>query len=246
MGLPERARACLFDVDGVLTKTAMVHAAAWKEMFDGYLRDRAARHHVPFVAFDAVGDYDAFVDGKARADGTRSFLTARGIELPEGDPDDPAGAETVQGLGRRKNDLLLRRIRQNGVEAYPGSLRYVRATREAGLRCAAVSSSKNCAEVLIAAGIDDLFDARVDGHTAEQEHLRGKPSPDMFLAVARVLGIQPDDAVVFEDALAGVAAGRAGGFGFVVGVDRTGQADELIAHGADVVVRDLGDMLAPP
>jgi beta-phosphoglucomutase family hydrolase len=243
LGLPDQVQACLFDLDGVLTQTAKVHAAAWKEMFDAYLRRRADQRGEPFVAFDPVGDYDAYVDGKPRADGTRSFLKSRHIELPEGGPDDPPGAETVQGLGNAKNEIVLRHIRTDGVQVYDGSLRYVRAVREAGLRRAVVSSSTNCADVLVAAGIEDLFEERIDGLTAEHDHLAGKPAPDMFLAGARALGVAPGDAVVFEDALAGVAAGRAGGFGFVVGVDRAGQAAELKAHGADVVVADLADLL---
>ena len=207
VGLPEHVRACLFDLDGVLTRTAAVHAAAWKEMFDDYLRTRVRRSSGPFVAFDPVLDYDTYVDGKPRADGTRSFLTSRGIELPEGAPDDPPDAETVQGLGNRKNAIVLRRIREEGVQIYDGSIRYVRAARAAGLRLAVVSSSKNCAGVLVAAGIADLFDTRVDGRTAERDHLAGKPAPDLFLAAARALGIRPAHAAVFEDALVGVAAG---------------------------------------
>jgi beta-phosphoglucomutase family hydrolase len=243
VGLPWVVGACLFDLDGVLTKTAEVHAAAWKEMFDAYLQTRARRAGGAFVAFDPVGDYDAYVDGKPRADGTRSFLAARGIELPEGGPDDPAGAETVHGLGNRKNEIVLRRIRHDGVAAYEGSVRYVKATRDAGLLRAVVSSSANCADVLRAAGIDDLFDVRVDGVTAMRDHLAGKPAPDMFLAAARALGVAPAEAAVFEDALAGVAAGRAGGFAFVVGVDRSGQAQALADHGADIVVGDLAELL---
>jgi beta-phosphoglucomutase family hydrolase len=246
VGLPDHARACLFDLDGVLTQTAKVHAAAWKEMFDAYLRTCARRSGRPFVAFDPVRDYDTYVDGKPRSDGTRSFLTARGIELPEGEPNDPPDAETVQGLGNRKNNIVLRRIRDDGVQVYAGSIRYVGAVRAAGLRAAVVSSSKNRAGVLVAAGIADLFDASVDGRTAERDHLAGKPAPDLFLAAARALEIAPADAAVFEDALVGVAAGRAGGFGFVVGVDRAGQADALAAHGADVAVADLADLLSAP
>jgi len=246
VGLPAQVRACLFDLDGVLTQTATVHAAAWKEMFDAYLRARARQRHEAFVAFDAVTDYDAYVDGKPRADGTRSFLAARGIELPEGTPNDPAGDETVAGLGNRKNDIMLRRIRDDGVQPYPGSVRYVRAAREAGLHRAVVSSSANCRDVLVAAGINELFEERVDGLTARRDHLAGKPAPDTFLAAARALDVAPADAAVFEDALAGVAAGRAGGFGFVVGVDRAGQAEQFSAHGADVVVGDLADLLAAP
>ncbi len=245
LGLPDGVRGCLFDLDGVLTKTAAVHDAAWKEMFDSYLRDRAGRTGQPFVPFDPVLDYDEYVDGKPRAEGTRSFLESRGIKLPAGDADDPPDAETIHGLGNRKNEIVLRRIRTDGVQAYPGSVRYVRAARDAGLRRAVVSSSANCRDVLVAAGIADLFEARIDGVVADQEHLKGKPAPDTFLAGARAVGLEPAAAAVFEDALAGVAAGRAGGFGCVVGVDRAGQADALRAHGADIVVADLADLLDP-
>jgi beta-phosphoglucomutase family hydrolase len=243
LGLPDGVRGCLFDLDGVLTQTAKVHAAAWKEMFDDYLRERARETGQPFVAFDPVRDYDEFVDGKPRADGTRSFLASRGIELPKGQDDDPASAQTIYGLGNRKNEIVLKRIRADGVEAYEGSVRYVRAVRDAGLPSAVVSSSANAHDVLVAAGIEDLFEERIDGVVAEQEHLRGKPAPDTFLAGARALGLRPSASVVFEDALAGVAAGRAGGFGFVVGVDRVGQAAELREHGADIVVTDLAELL---
>jgi len=249
IGLPDGIRGCLFDLDGVLTKTAKVHDAAWKEMFDSFLRERAASTGQPnaaFVPFDPVKDYDEYVDGKPRADGTRSFLESRGIELPEGSPDDPPDAQTVNGLGNRKNVILLKRIKEDGVEAYEGSVRYVRAARDAGLRRAVVSSSANCRDVLVAAGIEDLFEARIDGLVAAREHLRGKPAPDTFLAGARALGLEPQAAAVFEDALAGVAAGRAGGFGYVVGVDRAGQAAALKTHGADIVVEDLAELLDRP
>lgn len=246
LGIPDQIRACLFDLDGVLTQTAKVHAAAWKEMFDDYLRQRAKRCGEPFVPFDAVADYEAYVDGKPRADGTRSFLASRGITLPEGTPADPPTAETVQGLSTRKNKLVLDLIRRDGVHVYEGSVRYLQAVRGAGLPRAVVSSSANCRDVLIAAGIIDLFDQQVDGLVAEREHLRGKPAPDTFLAGARALGVPASAAAVFEDAQAGVAAGRAGGFGFVVGVDRLGQADALRAHGADVVVTDLAELLERP
>jgi beta-phosphoglucomutase family hydrolase len=243
LGLPDGTHACLFDLDGVLTKTAVVHNAAWKEMFDAYLQERSRRTGEPFVPFDPGRDYDEYVDGKPRADGTRSFLASRGIELPEGGDDDPPSAETIHGLGTRKNEIVLRRIREDGVEAYESSVRYVRAARDAGLRRAVVSSSANCRDVLVAAGIEDLFEARIDGVVAGREHLRGKPAPDTFLAAARALGLGPQAAAVFEDALAGVEAGRAGSFRFVVGVDRTGQADALKKHGADVVVADLAELL---
>jgi beta-phosphoglucomutase family hydrolase len=243
LGLPESVRAGLFDLDGVLTQTAKVHAAAWKEMFDGFLSERATKDGEPFRPFDPVADYDEYVDGKPRYDGVRSFLAARGIDLPEGAESDPDAAETVHALGNRKNEIVLRMIHEQGVEAYEGSVRYVRAARDAGLKTAVVSSSSNCREVLVAAGIEELFEQRIDGLVAERDHLEGKPAPDTFLAGARALGVGPEQAAVFEDALAGVAAGRAGGFACVVGVDRVGQADELRAHGADLVVSDLAELL---
>jgi beta-phosphoglucomutase family hydrolase len=243
LGLPDTIEACLFDLDGVLTQTAVVHAAAWKEMFDAFLQERASRTGTPFEPFDPVADYDEYVDGKPRYDGVRSFLGARGIELPEGTPDDPPDAETIHGLGNRKNELVLTMIRRQGVRVYEGSVRYVRATRAAGLDRAVVTSSANAHEVLVAAGIDDLFDVLIDGLVAVHERLRGKPAPDTFLAAARALGVAPAQAAVFEDALAGVAAGRAGRFGFVVGVDRVGQAAALREHGADRVVADLAELI---
>jgi beta-phosphoglucomutase family hydrolase len=246
LGLPKRVRACLFDLDGVLTETAKVHAAAWKEMFDAYLKARADKSGEPFVAFDKEADYETYVDGKTRGDGTRSFLESRHIELPDGAPEDQAWAETVNGLGNAKNEIVLRRIREDGVEAYAGSVRYVRAVRAAGLRRAVVSSSANCAAVLVAAGIAELFEIRIDGVIVEADHLAGKPAPDTFLAAARALGVDPNQAAVFEDALSGVEAGRAGGFGFVVGVDRVGQAEALRAHGADIIVTDLAELLDRP
>jgi beta-phosphoglucomutase family hydrolase len=245
LGLPDSARACLFDMDGVLTKTAVVHARAWKEMFDGYLQGRADRTGEPFRPFDAHEDYDRYVDGKPRSDGVRSFLEARGITLPEGEPGDPPDAETVAGLGNRKNELVQRLIHDEGVEAYDGSIRYVRAAAEHGLRRAVVSSSANTHDVLAAGGIARPLVEVVGRDLAERERLRGKPEPDTFLAGARLLGVDADAAVVFEDSLAGVAAGRAGAFGCVVGVDRVGQADALREHGADLVVPDLGDLLPP-
>ena len=233
----------MFDLDGVLTQTAKVHAAAWKEMFDAYLRDRAERTGEEFVPFDAHDDYDAYVDGKPRYDGVRDFLRSRGIDLPQGSPGDDPQAETIDGLGNRKNEIVLGLIREHGVEAYEGSRRYLEAARDAGMRRAVVSSSANCRDVVRAAGIEDLLEVRVDGVVAEREHLKGKPAPDTFLAAARELGVDARAAAVFEDALAGVEAGRAGGFGCVVGVDRVGQADALREHGADVVVADLAELL---
>jgi beta-phosphoglucomutase family hydrolase len=243
LGLPDAVRACLFDLDGVLTRTALVHAAAWKRMFDDYLLERSRRTGEPFAPFDPVADYARYVDGMPRADGVRSFLASRGIALPEGGPDDPPEAETVRGLGNRKNVLVRTLIAEGGVEVYDGSVRYALAARAAGLRIAVVSSSTNCREVLRAAGIEDLFEAVVDGNEAERRGLRGKPAPDTFLAGAGALGARPSEAAVFEDALAGVTAGRAGGFGIVVGVDRIGQREALLAAGAHVVVADLAELL---
>jgi beta-phosphoglucomutase family hydrolase len=239
-------RACLFDLDGVLTQTAAVHAAAWKEMFDAYLRERSKRTGELFKAFERVTDYDTYVDGKPRADGTRSFLQSRGIALPEGNADDDPEAETVHGLGNRKNGIVLRLLREAGVTVFPGSLRYLRATGAAGLLRAVVSSSTNTHAVLVAAGIVDDFDACIDGLIAERDGLKGKPGPDTYLAAARALDVAPARAAVFEDALAGVEAGRTGGFGFVVGVDRAGQRDALRELGADIVVNDLADLLDQP
>jgi len=241
LGLPAPVRACLFDLDGVLTRTATVHAAAWTEMFDEFLRARAPAPGEDLSPF-TPGDYDCYVDGRPRLDGTRAFLESRGIHLPEGDAGDPAGAPTVTGLGTRKNNLVLARLAVS-VAVYEGSVRYVDAARAADLGTAVVSSSANAREVLAAGGIDDRFDVVVDGVVAEARGLRGKPAPDTFVAAATDLGLGPPAAAVFEDALAGVEAGRAGGFGFVVGVDRVGQADALREHGADVVVADLADLL---
>lgn len=243
LGLPDQVTACLFDLDGVLTRTALVHNAAWKEMFDSYLRERADRTGVPFVPFDPDADYRRHVDGRPRPDGVRTFLASRGITLPEGSPADPPDEETVHGLGNRKNAQFTRQVREHGVRAYPGSVAYLRAARDAGLRRAVVSASANCAEVVAAAGLAEFLEVRVDGVVAAEQGLRGKPRPDTFLAGARLLGVAPGKAAVFEDALAGVEAGRAGGFGYVVGVDRVGDADALRAHGADVVVEDLAQLL---
>jgi beta-phosphoglucomutase family hydrolase len=234
LALPAGITTCLFDLDGVLTQTAEVHARAWKELFDGYLRERAQQRGEAFEEFALPRDYDRYVDGKPRLEGVRSFLASRGIEEPD---------ETVQALGTRKNELVLRLIHDHGVEAYEGSVRFVEAARDQGLRRAVVSSSTNCQDVLEAAGIDGLLEARVDGLVAERDGLAGKPAPDTFLAAGRLLGAEPAEAAVFEDALAGVEAGRAGAFGWVVGVDRSGQADDLRRHGADVVVQDLAELL---
>ncbi|MFI7404214.1 HAD family hydrolase [Streptomyces sp. NPDC049541] len=239
LGLPEDIQACLFDLDGVVTRTAVVHAAAWKETFDAFLRERDGERFRPF---DATADYDEYVDGRPRADGVRTFLASRGIELPEGSPDDPPDKATVHGLGNRKNVLLLERIRTQGVEAYEGTLRYIEAVRAQGLRTAIVSSSANTRDVLRSIHAEDLFEVRIDGVVAAERKLPGKPNPDTFLEAARDLGIEPSRAAVFEDALAGMDAGRSGRFGYVVGVDRVGQTDALYAHGADVVVQDLAEL----
>lgn len=231
LGLPATITACLFDLDGVLTKTATVHAAAWKQMFDEFLSSYGNGSQAPF---DARRDYDTYVDGKPRLDGTRDFLASRHIDVPE---------ETIERLSNRKNELVLERIHTDGVETYAGSVDYVRQVRAAGLKTAVVSSSANTRDVLETTGMTDCFDARIDGVVAKQRHLNGKPAPDTFLAGAEAVGAQPIQAAVFEDALAGVAAGRAGHFGLVVGVDRVGQADDLRRHGADIVVDDLAELL---
>ncbi|PRY18515.1 beta-phosphoglucomutase family hydrolase [Kineococcus rhizosphaerae] len=249
LGLPDHVTALLFDLDGVLTNTAAVHDAAWKATFDVFLRARAERTGEAFRPFDADADYATFVDGKPREDGVRDFLASREIHLPDGSPDDPADQPyeetTVAGLGNRKNADLLRRIASDGVEVYEGSRRYLRAAREAGLRRAVVSSSANTRQVLEVTHLADLVEERVDGVTLREKGIEGKPAPDSFLEGARVLGVDPARAVVFEDALSGVAAGRAGGFGAVVGVDRLGHGhgDALREHGATVVVTDLADLL---
>ena len=233
----------MFDLDGVLTRTAEVHAVAWKQMFDAYLLDRSRQTGEPFRPFEIATDYAEYVDGKLRQDGTRSFLASRGLQIPEGSDDDPPSAETVHGLATRKNELVLEVIERSGVEVYEGSVRFVEAVRDAGLRRAVVSASKNCRAVLAAAGIEDLFEVRVDGIASDERRLRGKPAPDMFLDAADALGVDPRHCAVFEDAVAGVEAGRAGGFGWVVGVDRIGQAEALRRHGADRVVGDLSELL---
>jgi beta-phosphoglucomutase family hydrolase len=242
-GLPPEIEACLFDLDGVLTDTARIHRRAWAAMFDEFLRERAETHGEPFVAFDPVADYDDHIDGKLRYDGVRAFLAARGIELPDGEPSDPPGAETVCGLGNRKERAVLATIERDGVTAFPGSVRYLEAVREAGLHRAVVSASSNCRPVLQRAHLDGLLETVVDGRVARAADLRGKPAPDTYLEAARRLGVAPRRAAVFEDAIAGVEAGRAGGFGIVVGVDRAQAVRMLLAHGATVVVSDLADLL---
>jgi len=236
LGLPEGTRACLFDLDGVLTQTAKLHARAWKQTFDDFLRERSLRTGEPFVPFSPA-DYTHWVDGKLRLDGAGAFLASRGIRLPEPE---------IAALARRKDELLLDLLRKGHVETYDGSVRYLEKARDAGMLTAVVSASRHCADVLASAGIEQLFDARIDGMVAAEAHLAGKPAPDTFLAAARALDVAPSQAAVFEDALAGVEAGRAGRFGFVVGVDRAGQAAELHSHGADVVVSDLAALLEQP
>jgi beta-phosphoglucomutase family hydrolase len=243
LGLPDSVRACLFDLDGVLTDTASVHRKAWKAMFDAYLRERAERSGDRFVPFDIDEDYRRYVDGKRREDGVRSFLASRAITLPEGEPGDDASAETVHGLGNRKNELFHQTLRTDGVDVFDGSRRYLDAVKAAGLGVAVVSSSANTREVLEVTGLAPFVEVRVDGVTMRQENIAGKPAPDSFLRAAELLGVSPDQAAVFEDALAGVAAGRAGNFAVVVGVDRLGQADELRRNGADIVVADLAELL---
>jgi beta-phosphoglucomutase family hydrolase len=234
LDLPDGIQACLFDLDGVLTQTAKIHAQAWKQMFDEFLREWSERTGAPFHEFDRPTDYDEYVDGKPRLDGVKSFLESRDIHLSQ---------DEIRELGERKNDIVLKLIHDQGVEPYEGSVRFAEAAREQGLRRAVVSSSTNCKDVLIAAGIEHLFEARIDGAVAEREGLAGKPAPDTFLAGARALGVEADAAAVFEDAQAGVQAGRAGNFGWVVGVDRTGQRDALERRGADVVVDDLAELV---
>jgi beta-phosphoglucomutase family hydrolase len=240
---PDRFDAALFDLDGVLTKTAAVHASAWRQMFDEYLHERSRREHEPFVPFEVPTDYTRHLDGKPRYDGVRNFLASRDIVLPEGSPTDPPEAETVCGLGNRKDELVKRLLETEGVETFESSIRLVDAVRAAGIGTAVVSSSKNCTTIIEAAGIADKFDAQVDGYAVEEGGLRGKPAPDTYLEAARQLGATPQRSVVFEDALSGVEAGRSGSFGLVVGVDRADQATALREHGADIVVTDLAVLI---
>jgi beta-phosphoglucomutase family hydrolase len=249
--LPAGLCACLFDLDGVLTRTASLHAAAWKAMFDEFLAEYARRAGHPFVPFDARADYERYVDGRRREDGVRTFLTSRGIELPEGTDDDEPGVWTVRGLGLLKNADVVRRIANGEVEVFDGSVEFVRRARAAGIRTAVVSSSANTVDILRVTGLADLFEARIDGLVAAARGLPGKPAPDTFLAGAAALGVAPHEAAVFEDATAGVEAGRAGGFAVVVGVDRSddpasgSREKELREHGAGVVVRDLSELELP-
>jgi beta-phosphoglucomutase family hydrolase len=246
LGLPDGTRACLFDLDGVLTDTASVHRKAWEAMFDAYLHKRARDGGGEYVAFDPDADYRDYVDGKTREDGVRSFLASRDIQLPEGSPSDGESVDSVYGLGNRKNELFQKTLKTDGVTVFEGSRRYLKAVADAGLKIAVVSSSANTREVLDIADLSKYVEHRVDGVTIAKEHLAGKPAPDSYLRGAELLGVAASEAVVFEDALAGVEAGRAGHFGLVVGVDRANQADALREHGADVVVADLADLLDAP
>ena len=239
---PERFDTVLFDMDGVLTSTATIHSRSWKTMFDDFLHHRAAQRKEPFRPFEIATDYKRYVDGKLRYEGVRSFLASRDIALAEGTPEDPPTVETVCGLGNRKDELVKAAIAQGKVESYPDSVAVVRRLREQSIRTAVVSASNNCEEVLRAAGILDLFELRVDGVVATTLGLPGKPAPDTFLEAARMLGVSPARAVVVEDAIAGIRAARAGGFGHVVGVDREGTGDALRTEGADVVVTDLAEL----
>jgi beta-phosphoglucomutase family hydrolase len=239
----DRYEAVLFDVDGVLTDTAPLHAAAWKEMFDEFLHRWSVEHGHPFRPFRIDPDYGAFVDGKPRFEGVASFLESRRIVLPEGHPDDSADTDTIHGLSKRKNEIFGRLVRDQGVDPFEGSLRFVEHVREAGLRTAVVSSSRNAELMLETAGLGDLFDVRIDGIVAQELGLSGQPAPDTFLEGARRLDVKPEKAVVVEDAIVGIEAARLGGFGFIIGVDRMDGADRMSELGADIVVRDLGDLL---
>jgi beta-phosphoglucomutase family hydrolase len=240
---PQEFDAVLFDMDGVLTATAKVHAASWKKLFDDFLKKRAAETGEPFTPFDIKTDYKLYVDGKLREEGVSSFLESRGIKLPAGEAGDPPESETVFGLGNRKNDLVTKIIETEGVDIYDGSIALVRYLREQGIKTAVVSASKNCEAVLQVTGIIDLFDVVVDGNVAARLGLSGKPAPDTFLQAAKLLDSEPDRAVVVEDAISGVQAGRAGKFGLVIGVDRHGEPDSLRNNGADIVVDDLEKLL---
>jgi len=241
----DRYDAVLLDLDGVITDTASVHAACWKKTFDDYLKARAAKRGEPFRPFDPASDYRLYVDGKPRFDGVRDFLASRGITLPEGSTNDPPSAETIGGVGNRKNELVNKIIEEDGVEPYAGSVRFIHQLTDRGMKVAVVTSSQNCLSVLKAAKLDKLFDVLVDGNVIHERHLSGKPAPDTFLMAANLLGVTPDRAVVVEDAISGVEAGANGHFGLVIGVDRKGNSEELRQHGADLVVRDLAELVEP-
>jgi beta-phosphoglucomutase family hydrolase len=238
----ERYDAILLDLDGVITDTASLHAACWKQMFDEYLQKRSARTGKAFHPFDPVVDYRLYVDGKPRFDGVRDFLISRDIHLSDGNPEDRPDAETVAGLGNRKNVLFDEIIETRGVQPYEGSVELINEFRRDGFKIAVVTSSHNCAAVLRAANLNACFDARVDGNTLDVRHLVGKPAPDTYLMAAKLLGVEPSRAVVIEDAIAGVEAGCNGHFGLVIGVARNGNSEELLQHGANVVVKDLGEL----
>jgi beta-phosphoglucomutase family hydrolase len=235
--------AVLFDLDGVITNTANIHAKCWKQMFDEYLQKRASERGEPFRPFDLVADYQIYVDGKPRFDGVRDFLRSRGIQLLEGNLDDPGNVETVRGLGNRKDHMVNRVIAEVGVEAYTGTVQFIQQLRRDGFKIAVVTSSQHCDAVLRAAKLDKFFEVRVDGNVIENQRLAGKPAPDTFLAAARLLGVEPKRTVVIEDALSGVEAGSNGKFGLVVGVARKGNAEELMRHGAHLVVEDLSELV---
>ncbi len=234
--------AAIFDLDGVVTQTAKLHAIAWKRLFDQFLENASKDRHIPFVPFDIKADYKTYVDGKPRYDGIQSFLASRRIQLPWGNPDDPPNWTTIIGLGKIKNQYYLELLHQKGADVYASSVELIREFREKGLKTAVVSSSKNCQEILEVAHIEHLFDTRVDGEVGERLHLRGKPNPDYFLQAARNLQVLPARSIVFEDALSGVEAGAKGGFGLVIGVNRENQASALKAHGANIVVDDLSEL----
>ena len=240
---PERFDAVLFDLDGVLTDTAKVHAACWKKMFDEFLRKWAESRGEEFRSFSITEDYYLYVDGRLRSDGVRYFLRSRNINLPEGDPDAPPESETVSGLGNRKNDMVNALMESEGIDVYPDSVAWVRLLREQGYKTAVVSASSNCKTVLNSAKILDLFDTIVDGTVAADLGLEGKPSPDTYLNAAEQLGAEPKRTVVVEDAISGVQAGRSGGFGLVIGVARKGNIKELKENGADLVVTDLSELI---
>jgi beta-phosphoglucomutase family hydrolase len=235
--------AVLLDLDGVITDTANLHAACWKQMFDEYLQKRATQRGEAVRPFDLATDYRLYVDGKPRFDGVRDFLTSRGIQLPEGSPDDSPQAETVGGLGNRKNNLVNKVIEDVGVEPYEGSVKLIHQLRHRGFKIAVVTSSENCEVVLRAARLDTFFEVRVDGHVIHAQRLAGKPAPDTFLLAARLLGVEPTRTVVIEDAISGIRAGVNGNFGLVIGVARKGNAEELKHHGAHLVVNDLGELV---
>ena len=239
----DRYDGVLFDLDGVVTDTAKLHATCWKQMFDEYLQKRATQRGEAFRPFDVANDYRLYVDGKPRFDGVRDFLTSRGIKLPEGSPDDPPQLDTVCGLGNRKNELVNEVIHEKGVEPYEGSVKLIQRLRRDGFKIAVVTSSQNCGTVLKAAKLEALFEARVDGNMMHAQNLAGKPAPDTYLAAAKLLGVAPARSIVIEDAIVGVEAGRTGKFGLVVGVARKGNAEELRQHGAQVVVNDLGELV---